>query len=108
MNLIKRYIEYLKNNPERYWFKRKLFGWGWVPATIEGWLVILAFLAFLAWDFKRIDALSHSASDTLRPFSMQLVIAVIALIAMCYYKGEKPRWQWGFPKKEDVSQSENK
>ena len=27
----------------RYWFVRKQFGYGWVPATWEGWLVLTLF-----------------------------------------------------------------
>ena len=37
MQLIKKYIAYLRNNPEHYWFKRKPFGWGWTPVTWQGW-----------------------------------------------------------------------
>jgi hypothetical protein len=31
--MFKRQLDYLRNNPQRYWFKRKLYGWGWTPAT---------------------------------------------------------------------------
>jgi uncharacterized membrane protein len=30
------------------WFKPKTIGWGWVPANYKGWLVILAFVIFVA------------------------------------------------------------
>lgn len=36
MSLIKNCVEYLKDNPEGYWFKRKLYGWGWTPAKWQG------------------------------------------------------------------------
>ncbi len=29
---------------ERLWFKRRRFGWGWVPASREGWLTLVAFV----------------------------------------------------------------
>ena len=29
--MLRQYIQYLKDNPQGYWFRRKLFGWGWVP-----------------------------------------------------------------------------
>jgi hypothetical protein len=32
MKLFKEYTDYLKDNPQGYWFKRKLYGWGWTPA----------------------------------------------------------------------------
>ena len=47
MNIFKRYIEYLRDNPKGYWFKRKIFGWGWAPATWQGWLVITIFVGFI-------------------------------------------------------------
>ena len=28
--------EYIRNNPKGYWFKRKLYGWGWFPVKWEG------------------------------------------------------------------------
>ena len=38
--MIKEYIAYLKDNLKRYWFKSKLYGWGWVPVKWQGWLVV--------------------------------------------------------------------
>ena len=97
-NIIKEYIKYLKDNPRGYWFKRKLYGWGWTPATWQGWLTLLIFLALIFFNFNRIDSSSHSASDTLINFVPETFALIIILIAICYWKGEKPRWQWGFPK----------
>jgi hypothetical protein len=31
--MIEEYKKYLKDNPEVYWFKAKLYGWGWFPVT---------------------------------------------------------------------------
>ncbi len=95
MGILRDYIDYLKDNPEHYWFKRKLYGWGWDPATREGWLVMLVFLGLIVWNALRIDAVSHSASDTLLSVIPQTVGLVLLLIAVCYATGEKPKWQWG-------------
>ncbi len=27
--MIKKYLNYIKDNPEHYWFKAKIYGWGW-------------------------------------------------------------------------------
>jgi len=40
MQFFNDYIEYVRDNPRRYWFKRKLFGWGWTPVTRQGWAVV--------------------------------------------------------------------
>ncbi len=86
-----------------YWFKAKKYGWGWYPATWEGWLVMGIYIAALVWQFKDIDQFSHSASDTLIGFVIPFVISTVALFLVCYLKGEKPKWRWGNSKikKED-------
>jgi hypothetical protein len=98
MNLISRYIRYLKNNPEHYWFKRKPFGWGWTPATWEGWVILLLFLAFIvgsAGDFVRVTPPDAQAACE---FALQVTASVVALLFICSITGEEPHWQWGFPK----------
>jgi len=37
--MLKKYIAYLKDNPKRYWFKAKMYGWGWTPVKWQDWLV---------------------------------------------------------------------
>ncbi len=98
---IQTYVGYLKDNPNRYWFRRKLFGWGWTPATWEGWLTLLVFVVAMVWNATRIDNASHSVSDTLLNLLPQTVVLVAILIGVCFWKGEPPKWQWGIPKKEE-------
>jgi hypothetical protein len=100
MSIIGNHIAYLKDNPERYWFKRKLYGWGWTPARWQGWLVIGVFILLIVADFSRIDATQHSGSDTLLNFAPNALVLVLVLIGICYKTGESPRWQWGTPKKD--------
>lgn len=97
MNIVKEYIAYLRHNPEGYWFKRKLYGWGWTPATWQGWLILFVFVALIALNAYRIDSASHSASDTITAFVPQTAILVLVLIGICWKTGETPRWQWGIP-----------
>ena len=63
------------------WFKRT--GIFFVPASIAGWLILIAGLAFAVYSFMDIDSRSHSASDTLMNFAFMLLIigAVYSLIA---------------------------
>jgi len=99
MNFFKKYIQYLKDNPEGYWFKRKLFGWGWTPATWQGWLIIFVFIVLILLFAMTID---ENSSNREIVFTLILPVALltITLIRICYLKGEKPKWQCGFPKKE--------
>lgn len=98
--MLANYIDYLKDNPEHYWFKRKLYGWGWVPVTWQGWLTILIFIGLLllisTWNFE-------SRSEIPTSFLLEVAVLVSVFIAICYKTGGKPRWQWGLPK-EDINQ----
>ena len=97
--MFKEYVEYLKDNPKGLWFKRKLYGWGWVPVRWQGWVVIILFVVITIWNFQRIDAVQHSGSDTLINFIPQTFILVLILLAICWKKGESPKWMWGREKK---------
>lgn len=108
VNYFKQQVEYLKNNPGGYWFKRKLYGWGWTPATKGGWLTIVIFIALTVWNFRRIDAVSHSVSDTLINFVPETGVLVLVLLLICWKKGEKPRWQWGLPKENGQDKNQDK
>ncbi len=101
MNILEKYITYLKDNPEGYWFKRKLYGWGWTPARPQGWLTLGLFIVLVFINFYRLDAVSHSASDTLIPFLIQTGLMTIVFILICYKTGESPKWQWGLKDEED-------
>ena len=93
--MLKKYINYLKNNPEGYWFKRKLFGWGWVPVKWQGWVVILAFIAFLLWSGLDLESVGDPTRGMLIWFFARLILAIAVLITICYKTGESPKWQWG-------------
>ncbi len=97
MVIFSRYREYLRAHPEQLWFKRKTFGWGWTPVRWQGWLVIGLYAALIAFVFARIDASSHSVSDTMAGVFLPFIGLTLILIALCYATGEEPGWQWGTP-----------
>jgi len=76
------------------WFKARKYGWGWTPITWQGWLVTFLFLCLVYSNFLDVDSLSHSVSDTLMNFAFRLIFLILALILVCYVKGEKPQWRW--------------
>jgi hypothetical protein len=93
------YLAYLRDNPERYWFKRKLYGWGWTPARWQGWAVIGVFaLAILALTL-RLDPQAQ-LKDVIWSFFAPLLALVVLVIGIAYRTGESPRWQWGLEKKD--------
>ena len=100
MNIFDRYVAYLKDNPKKLWFKRKLYGWGWTPATWQGWLVLLVYIVLLIVLAGRATA-GEVNTLPVREFLLPVVFLTVALIGICYLKGEPPRWQWGLPKDEN-------
>lgn len=98
--MIKEYIEYLRNNPHGYWFKRKLYGWGWTPVKWQGWLVLFVYIigALLLFRISVLDTFDELhqplTRDILINFLLKLTLLTVILIFICYKKGEKPRWQW--------------
>ena len=76
------------------WFRAKRSGWGWHPARWQGWLVLIFYSALVALDFRRIDAASHSASDTLINFIPETFVLTLILILICHKTGENPKWRW--------------
>ena len=69
------------------WFRR--FGIFFIPATIAGWIVLLAGVVFAIYSFMDIDGRSHSVSDTMINFVFMLLIigAVYSLIAYLTSRG---------------------
>ncbi len=91
MNFIKDYVEYLKDNPQGYWFKRKLYGWGWVPVKWQGWLVLFIWIIFFSY---AVVTMKHEQLE----MAVLIILAIGLLFYICYKKGEKPKWQWGIKK----------
>ncbi|MDB9944389.1 hypothetical protein OAD26_00110 [bacterium] len=106
-NTFKEYIEYLKDNPKGYWFKKKAFGWGWVPVTREGWFITLGIIALIVWNAFRLDPDTNTDPNALIKLISQTTALVLILIIICFKTGEKPEWHWGFPKKKDSEDAED-
>lgn len=96
--MLKKYIAYLKDNPEGYWFKRKLYGWGWTPAKWQGWLITLIYsFLILGLVLSREEAIpgNPDSGSNFLTFALPIIILTAIFIVVAYKKGEKPRWQWG-------------
>jgi hypothetical protein len=75
----------------RYWFPAKRYGWGWgFPSSWEGWLALAAFFALLAAGFFLFPP-----GDEMISFIAFVIVIAALFVAVCWLKGEPPRWRWG-------------
>jgi drug/metabolite transporter (DMT)-like permease len=75
----------------QYWVPAKRYGWGWgPPRTWQGWVVLAGYFALniLAMFFRTPDR--HPLA-----FFAVMIVSTAIFIAICYAKGEPPRWRWG-------------
>lgn len=100
MNFIQNYKKYARNNPKGYWFKRKVYGWGWTPVTWQGWLLTGVLLALIVVFASTIDE-NSPPREYMFTFILPVTLLILTFIRIAYKKGEKPKWQWGFPKESD-------
>jgi len=75
---------------ERHWFRARRYGWGWEPATWEGWLVMVLYVVGMAgggwW-------LLPQRQET--AFLGWTGLLTTLLLAISWLKGETPGWHWG-------------
>ena len=85
---------------QKLWFKRKYFGWGWRPVTWQGWGVLVLYIAQLFFVVILVD---HYGDPAVAPWTILLGIvpATALMLIICFIKGERPRWSWGFREKVD-------
>ncbi|MEK6902132.1 MAG: hypothetical protein AABX02_00900 [archaeon] len=76
---------------KEYWFKNKNYGWGWYPATKEGWMVLLVYILLIA---GMITFFLPKTEANMVPYFGGIVILTIALIIISWKTGEKPEWMW--------------
>lgn len=92
------YEKYLKDNPQGYWFKAKLYGWGWVPVKWQGWVAVLVYIVAIFLLVLTLDE-NSSGKEMVFTYFLPLLFLTVILLFICYKKGEKPKWQWGLPEK---------
>jgi hypothetical protein len=74
----------------RYWFPAKRYGWGWgPPVTWQGWIVLATYAACIG-----AGALIISPARQPGVFVAYVAFLSVLLTAVCWAKGEPPRWRW--------------
>lgn len=73
-----------------HWFKPKIYGFGAVPVTWQGWALVIAYIIALI-------TVTEALGDT-RPFATAIIATLItvALVLISWMKTEGGmRWRWG-------------
>jgi hypothetical protein len=71
------------------WFKR--IGIFFIPTSFIGWVIMLAGIIYAVNVFIDIDSRSHSASDTLRPFFLYLLIIGLVYTFVAFLTSSSPK-----------------
>lgn len=79
------------------WFQRKRYGWGWTPCSWQGRLTTFLFVASILGISIAKEKTGYLSNEL---FWGAIVLLSAILLAVCYLKGEKPRWTWGEKKDE--------
>jgi hypothetical protein len=80
--------------PKKFWFPAKRYGWGWgPPSRWQGWAVLGAFVLLLALGSVLLPPVQKPWL-----FGAYTLVLCLILLAICYAKGEPPRWRWGVKK----------
>lgn len=99
--MIKAYRAYFRDNPNRYWFKRKIYGWGWTPARWQGWVATGVFVIAFIYSIRRRGMPMVLTPRQELEMAVELLAITALFLLVCYKTGEKPRWQWGLPPKDN-------
>ena len=78
---------------QKYWFKRRRYGYGWAPVTWQGFVVVCIYLGLLIGVASIMDENMSFGEAT--SYLIFVVIATLLLIIVSSYYGPKPKWRWG-------------
>lgn len=100
MNKLKDYKAYIQDNPNGYWFKRKMYGWGWTPVKWQGWLTFLIYIGFVLYVAITPSPEAQSL-DEIKAILVPVGLATVLMITVAWRTGEPLKWQWGIPEKKE-------
>lgn len=77
------------------WFKDKDYGWGWAPASWEGWLVTLFFVMLFVVRSISFALIPEPSSLNALTYAVDVLGLAVLLLIVAFITGEKPHWKWG-------------
>jgi len=83
------------NKSTKYWFKRRRYGYGWTPATYEGWLILGIYLVIVAIATTAVNTSPNRTAGDEAIFLVGILAATLCLVGTAITKGPQPKWRWG-------------
>lgn len=77
-----------------YWFKRKRYGWGWVPVSWQGWILVGLYLLIIIGAGLAFLTTPSSALEV-GLFILFFVAATFNFLKIALSKAPEPHWRWG-------------
>jgi len=85
-----------------YWFKTRPYGYGWVPVTWQGLVIIIAFILFVITWVLLLEFLNiEDISIFMAVYLSGLVVSVALLLFIVRRHGPRSRWRWGKSDKDN-------
>jgi len=79
------------DDPQKFWFPAKRYGWGWgLPTAWQGRVVFGIFFVLVG-----AGAVVLLPGRSPVAFVVYCILLNLLLVAVCWFKGERPRWRWG-------------
>jgi hypothetical protein len=93
MQKTKEQMNRLQNNPEGFWFKKRIYGWGWTPVKWQGWATIVIF-GILIW-MNAMSLVKNPTQTDIAWYIGRFIVVIALLFAVCYATSEGLKSQKG-------------
>lgn len=85
-----------ETNENKYWMKRRRYGWGWTPTSWQGWLLLLLQgVVVIAAATQLPPKPAEPSLGQLVKFFVILISAVATLVLVSSRTAPAPHWRWG-------------
>ena len=83
----------------KYWFSSKKYalpagrqGYGWTPATLEGWTATLIYVFIAVYAFVEVHKDYPTVKQNIIAAMPTFIFATVIFLLICYKKGEPLKW----------------
>lgn len=91
----------------QFWFKRRRYGYGWIPVTWQGFAVLFGYVAaVIVASFAFLgDVPENEYRAEVGYYLIFVALLTVTLLRITHKKAPKAQWRWG--KKESDNPEED-